>query len=216
MVIVVLVALIFWPGHAAAEGSAEWTINLMAIGGDNMVISPSLHRSVDTYGSMILKEYEASVKGGMVNEVDLRTSSSLTESIDGETRFIRGELHQRLLLPGYFNIDMSNEDNLYYMRPFISPPELQTRLNVYSTEGQWILNADAAPEYDDIDQVVYDALDGIDQQWYETYSKGNEEMSGSKRLELTIGYGTSFSESSGGVKCDWGHSCSATKSIEFK
>jgi hypothetical protein len=218
MLAAILIALTLWLGCATATGWAMGSIDLLAVGGDDMYISASNPLTINSYGSLISKEYEVSVGGEMVSKVDLQSSSSLTDDIDGEVRSMSSGLHQRVSLPGYFNIDMSNEDNLWYMNPIISSPDLHTEMNIYTSRGERVLEADATPDFDNIDEVIDQAMQRIDQQWYETYCAGNNdglEGPASKKLEMTIGYMTSFSESGDGVKCDWGHEYSATKGIEF-
>jgi hypothetical protein len=218
MLAIAFIALILWLGCAMAEGWATGSIDLLAIGSDSMKISTSNPLSVNSYGSLVIKEYEATVEGEMMNEVDLRSSSSLTENADGEVRSVSSELHQRVSLPGCFNIEMGNEDYLLYMSPILSPPDLHAEMNIYTSRGERILGVDATPDFDNIDEEIDRATRGIDQQWYETYCAGNgNQIDGpaSKKLELTIGYMTSFSESSNGIQCDWGHEYSATKSVEF-
>lgn len=210
LLLTAILMILILQGWTSAERWADASISVMATGGENMDVSSTKEIDLQTSDDMVTNDYKANVVGSMVKSLDLTSSSLYAEDIDGEFRLIQSKLHQKVVLPGYFDADMCNEHMLFYISPVIWPPELQTEMAISTTDGKRILNVQSSME-SEVDKTIDDALSGINQAWYDTYFAGSP----SKELELAVGYETSFVQSSGNVMCNWGHEYSASKRIEF-
>ncbi len=161
-----------------------------------------------------MKAYEASVGAKEVNDLSLQTYTLYRENDGVQGYSVFSQLNQWISLPAYFSVDMANSHNSIYMgQNSLLLEDLATDMKLSTTGGASLLKIQPSSG-NSIGYAIENAMNRIDQEWYETYCEG-QGGSGSKTLVIGMAYKTEFTAQSGDLSCDWGHENSASKSIEF-